>query len=544
LVFRVGRADETLLRSGITHLIEHLVLHGVDRPDRHFNGATSPRTTTFFVRGDAAQVTSFFDTVCRGLRDLPVDRLDTEKALLRAEAAGRSRGVSEPLLTWRYGPVGYGLPGYPEFGLAGLSADDLRAWAAAWFTRGNAALWISGGPPPEGLRLDLPDGPRMPLPHASSALPMLPAYFTADADGVAFDAVVPRSSASTVYAVVLDRRLHGQLRRELGISYDARAEYAARDAENATITAIADALPEHHADVCRTFVDVLIDLARTEVPAEELDSVREYLRRSLFDSDNAAAWPVGAADRLLSGLPVLAPEEIWDGIREVSTANVRDIGRQVLATGLAMVPHGQAIGRGGFVTAPSGSASAVDGRSYLPVGATESGRRLVVGEEGLSIVESLHVATVRYADCVAMLAWPDGARLLFAPDAVTVRVEPQLWAVPAAVLAAVDAAMRDRTLHLPARDPATVPQPPKPSAVSAAPSAPAARPRRGRANRSLRLPWRGLLLVALGLLFVATMTAALNNDSTAWTAATVVILLRFLRGLAVRIRVWRRRTRG
>jgi hypothetical protein len=95
------------------------------------------------------------------------------------------------------------------------------------------------------------------------------------------------------YAVALDRRLHGRLRRELGISYDARAEYAARDADNATITAIADALPEHHADVCRTFVDVLIDLARAEIPAEELDSAREYLRRSPFDADNAAAWPVG-----------------------------------------------------------------------------------------------------------------------------------------------------------------------------------------------------------------------------------------------------------
>jgi hypothetical protein len=386
----------------------------------------------------------------------------------------------------------------------------------------------------------------MPLPQASSVLPTLPAYFTADADGIAFDAVVPRSHTSSLYAVALDRRLHAQVRRELGISYHAHAEYAARDADHAAITAVADALPEHHAKVCRAFVNILVDLARTQLPAEELDATREHLRRLLFDSHNADAWPAGAADRLLSGLPVYTPQETWDRVREVSTAQVHEVGRQVLTTGLAMVPHGQAIGRAGFIAAPTGSASAVEGRSYLPVGATKSGRRLVVGDEGLSIVESLSIATVRYADCVAMLAWPDGARLLFAPDAVTVRLEPALWAMPGAVLASIDAAVRERTLQLPARDPGSIPQPPEPAALLAPPPVPASRPPLDPARRAdpfSRLPWPDVFLVALGLLLVAALAAWISNGSAAGPTFTVILLVTFLRVLATRIRVWRRRAR-
>ena len=35
LLFRVGQSDETLARSGITHLVEHLALHRVGQPEHH-----------------------------------------------------------------------------------------------------------------------------------------------------------------------------------------------------------------------------------------------------------------------------------------------------------------------------------------------------------------------------------------------------------------------------------------------------------------------------------------------------------------------------
>jgi zinc protease len=197
LVFRVGRADESLARGGLTHLVEHLVLHGVGQSDYHFNGATGPITTTFYTRGDADELSQFFTAVCAGLRQLPEERLETEKAILRTEASGRGQAVAHPLWRWRYGPAGFGLCGYDEFGLGDLTIDDLRNWSGRWFTRGNAAFWIVGGLPPDGVRLDLPDGPRQPAPAAPMVLPRTPAYVAAMDDDGYFGESTGRSRSAT-----------------------------------------------------------------------------------------------------------------------------------------------------------------------------------------------------------------------------------------------------------------------------------------------------------------------------------------------------------
>ena len=41
LVFRIGQADEPLVRRGWTHLLEHLALHGHDSIRRPTNGSVS-----------------------------------------------------------------------------------------------------------------------------------------------------------------------------------------------------------------------------------------------------------------------------------------------------------------------------------------------------------------------------------------------------------------------------------------------------------------------------------------------------------------------
>ncbi len=214
LVFRVGRADETLARGGMTHLIEHLVLHAVGETDYHHNGAVDAATTMFITHGEAADVTGFLTKVCDSLRDLPMERFEAEKNMLRTEAEGRNAGLTGQLLLWRYGAATYGLPAYDEHGLADCTSDDVRAWAARWFTRQNAALALIGGPPPEGLELALPDGERRPVPEPTSALPGTPAYFNTDIKGVALTGVVPHSSEAFLYTDVLGRRLHQVLRRK------------------------------------------------------------------------------------------------------------------------------------------------------------------------------------------------------------------------------------------------------------------------------------------------------------------------------------------
>ena len=128
ITFRVGRADETLARSGLTHLVEHLALHRLGLTDYHYNGSTESTTTHFFSQGSPEDIGDYLNSVCAALADLPWHRLDMEKQILRTEAAGRSQSPAEPLLLWRYGARGYGLSSYPEWGLAEITA--VGGWLA------------------------------------------------------------------------------------------------------------------------------------------------------------------------------------------------------------------------------------------------------------------------------------------------------------------------------------------------------------------------------------------------------------------------------
>lgn len=112
LIFRVGRADETLALSGITHLVEHLALFGYGLTDYHYNGATGTTATHFLVRGTESDVVAYLNGVCTALHDLPLGRLETEKAILRTEQNSRGRGANHLLPMWRYGAVGHGLVSY------------------------------------------------------------------------------------------------------------------------------------------------------------------------------------------------------------------------------------------------------------------------------------------------------------------------------------------------------------------------------------------------------------------------------------------------
>jgi hypothetical protein len=480
LAFRVGRADETLVRGGITHLIEHLALHRVGVADYHYNGATGLTVTTFVTSGNTDEVCRFVETVCGGLRDLPVDRVEVERSILRTEAAGRQRGAAERLALWRYGPASYGLGAYPEFGLDDHSVDDLRAWVDRWFTRGNAVVWCIGAPPPDGLRIDLPDGPRMPPPVATSALPRLPAYFSADVNGVAFDAVLPRSSAANMYAAILGRRLRGVLRQDLGISYTVGAEYERRDAEVATVTAVADSSSERRDRALGPFLDTFIDLATGVVTDEELRAVRSLAEDTLNDPGAAGMFAMAATNDILVEVEPQTIAMVRAGMAELTPDDIRAVARDALAAGLLMVPEGQAVGRAGFSQAPAFSADRVQGYQYALANMADDPRRLVVGEAGVSIVDGQNALTVMYADCAGMLAYPDGGRVLFAPDAVVVSIEPSLWTLTPLVMGRIDAAVpADRIAHLPERPPEAIPSPPTTPAPAANPPANAAATRAG-----------------------------------------------------------------
>ncbi|MER7673136.1 insulinase family protein [Kitasatospora sp. NPDC096128] len=467
LMFRIGRADETLATAGITHLVEHLALHRHGLTVYHFNGATSATETHFVVEGSPAEVVSYLNGVCAALRDLPLDRLGVEKEVLRTEASGRGSGGQLPL--WRYGAQGYGLLSYPEHGLHRIGAADVTAWAERWFTRQNAVLWMTAGEVPEGLDVKLPDGERQPVPEATSALPRTPAYFTGEEAGVALQAVVGHSTAALVFSDLLSRALFRELRQEGGLSYQAASGYDARDGGHAVITAVADALPAKREAVLGGFVDVLAGLRMGRIDTAELDAVRNRFLERLNQADAAARLP-GYARNLLIGHPNPTDDQARAELLALTVEDMRRIAEEVTASALVMTPAGTRGEWAGLHPAPTTSPDRVAGRHWRSL--VHQGHALVVGDDGVSLISPHGQATVRYADCVAALASPDGARHLTGPDGMTVNIEPTLFALPADVIARIDASLPcEVVVPLPARTPQQIPRPPAKSATTAVRSA-------------------------------------------------------------------------
>jgi zinc protease len=497
LVFRVGLVDEPLARRGITHLVEHLALHSIGVADHHYNGATGTEFTYFHTRGTETDVVTFLNSVCAALRDLPMQRLAAEKEILRTEESSRGDAASDVLALWRHGATGYGVATYPEWGLTGITADDLRDWTARYFNRHNAALWIAGRAVPDGLHLGLPDGERRPVPAASSALPVRPAWFPGNSNAVAWNAVIPRGPAAAVFAGVLERVLFRSLRQEGGLSYTVEAGLSPRADGTTVITAFADSLPEKHGAVLGAFVDELAGMRLGLIGEADVNAVVNRITGEVAEASEAGARLPGQVFNLLTGRPVEKDDdEMRNAVRAVTRADVVAIAATAVADGLLMTPGQHRGDWAGYTAAPAHSDHVVDGTARRRLGHRDDGDPevvLTVGTDGVTMLCDGEPATVRYDRCAAVLAWPDGARRLIGLDAVQVHFEPTLFPGAAAVIAAIDAGVDPQSrVTLPPRNPRSIPVP-KPS--------PSLGERARRAAPAGRLVFGLVVNAAMALLF-------------------------------------------
>ncbi|MFI9388906.1 M16 family metallopeptidase [Kutzneria sp. NPDC052558] len=518
LVFRVGFADEPLPRRGITHLVEHLALHRHGQTDHHANAATSVTTTHFFTEGTPEEVVAYLSAVCESLANLPMDRLPLEKSVLRTEEAGRS---TSSLALWRYGALGHGTAGYPEWGVDGLGPDDLRQWVASRFTRENAVLWIAGQVPP-GLRLALPSGPVNPIPAPTSALPTTPAFYSEATTSVSFSGIVRRRPEAPLFAGLLDRLLFRALRQEDGNSYSPSATYLARDADFGQILAFADALPEKQSAVLGGFVDVLATVRLGRIDEADLAAVRGKALANLDRPDAEAEILPSSAVDLLVGNPWQTVEQRRKAVEAITVEDMRAVAVEAISTGLLQVPRGLGADWAGFTQAPLWSTTVVHGNRHASL--EHEGRSLVLGDQGVSLVTGDGTVTVLFRECVALQCWPDGARRLIGMDALSVGVEPTLFDLPPTAIGWLDAQVHPSVrIVMPARS-----HVPRPSPKTEAAPAPARRSR--SAVNKIGLVVVGLAVAFFGLLaLVGTVVAVTDpqpdQDATGAIALWAVTLI-------------------
>ncbi|MEV6490602.1 insulinase family protein [Actinoplanes sp. NPDC051633] len=533
LVFRVGQADERLARRGITHLVEHLALHNIGVADYHYNGATTPEFTYFHTQGTAADIVPFLTGVCAALRELPMHRLETEKEILRTEQSGRGGALGESMAVWRYGARDYGLHGYPEWGLPAIGPEELRAWVAHFFTRGNAALWIAGDEVPAGLRLDLLDGPRRPAPAPSSALPKTPAYFRGDAGAVVWDSVVPRSALSGVFLGVLERAMMRSLRQEQGLSYSVTTDYDARADGTALVTAAADALPEKRGAVLGGFVDVLAALRFGRVEENDVRAVVARRCDELTRAEEQGARLPGQAFALLTGRPLESQslERVLAETQAVTARQVAEVAAAAWENGLLMTPGGRDADWTGLTAAPSVSPHLVGGTQHRSLENPDV--RLIVGPEGVAIVDSDGDGTsVRYDSAAVVLAWPDGGRLFIGTDAFTVRIEPTMFHDAARAIPWLDQHIPPGVrVDQPPRDPEKIPRPEAPATRPGTVAPP-----KSATGRIVALVLAIPLTLALVLLDIIVVVALASGEETGALVVTLIVCLLATLAAALAIR--------
>ena len=429
LMFRVGRVDERLPWSGITHLVEHLALFQLGpRQTYEFNGAVTSNRTMFYATGQPADIVAFMAHVTAALSGLPFDRLDSEKSVLLAEASSRPVSPADLMFNLRFGARGNGLYRYKEFGLYHLTQPWVAAWAARGFSRENAVLWMSA-PPPADLHLALPAGQRMPEVPAIPIELRLPAYVKAPVGGAGVSMLAPRSTPLAMASGIASDRLLKRLRYDKGIAYSVGGGYFPIDSMQAHVSLWTDAQPGHAATVLNDTVQSVYAMGTAGPSAEELAEQAGNFERSLERDEAVLAWLDRTAVRILNGEPAQHPDELRAEMQAVTPATARDAMAQAVRSAIYVgpgdVPSPPAIPA---YVAPNPPPVQGEPHPHVQSRLWRHPRVLLVGGDGVTLtINADDKITVYFESCEAMLQYGDGGILLVGADGAELPVNPDEW---------------------------------------------------------------------------------------------------------------------
>lgn len=459
LVFGVGRRDETFLRGGLTHLVEHLTMASVGRTSLECNASVDLTTTEFTASGRPERIAEFLRLVCTALWDLPLQRLPVEADVLRVEAGAVARPSVGALLAERYGARGAGLAGFQDVAVSALTREDVQAWAATHFVRGNAALWLSG-PPPDGLSLPLPPGERPPRPP-QRVLPLrTPALVEHAVDGaVALGAEVARLPGLGAAGRVLRNRVEDDLRHRRGVSYTVDLDQLAVDGDRRFVAVSADCRDGQEAVAARALWQGLVRLAGDGPTSAELLHERDSVAEFLADPSSGAQEAAAAAAALVTDTVHRTSDELQQEAQALAPEQVREAAQALRDGALLGAPQGVELALSGMTKVPEWSAEVLPGRTFprRRLGSdAPRGAHLVIGDEGVSVVlGAAEQLTVRFADTVALLRVAPQEWSMVGVDGRSIPLDPHDWRDGDQALATVQASVPERMQV--SADPATAP---------------------------------------------------------------------------------------
>ena len=417
LMFRVGIADETPGTRGITHLVEHLAMFGSNAPTYESNGFVDLERCVFYASGDRDDVLGWLRRCAEALAGLPLDRLATERRILRAEAANGGGGVQARLLDLLFGGRGYGLANFRELGLRWLGEDDVAAWASARFNRANAALWMTGEPP-ASLELALPEGTRNPPPPVDpQPAPHGRRFLSDGTGGVALGGLAARSTPLHTALTIAHERLYQHLRHDLGLVYEAWSNYERLGAEHAHVTMGAECPDERAGRVGDELARVVTELADHGVTAEELDDHRKRWTQMHEEPDSVLSELDHSASQVLLGAEPVGFAQIMRELEEAQPEQIAAVVAEAFADALYIVPAGIEQVEG-FEPYEAQRPDPVEGTAYAydPEFVPE-GFELRVGDAGVTVIRPDEKPLTVLWDEIVLAEWaPADTLVLMARD--------------------------------------------------------------------------------------------------------------------------------
>ena len=426
LRFGVGRNEERLAESGITHAVEHLALVGIGPQPYTWNGTVDGCSMNFWVSGEPAEVRSFLATVCSALASLPSRRVLDELRVMQVEESRKKPSQLGHDLALRYGACGPGLMERPEFGLLHLRADRIQAWADQWCTSDNAVLVVRGTPP-DGLTLPLPRGNPPDRRELSASSLHGRTWSAAQTDRVSLSVVGANDPAVVFGLEVTRERTFERLRTDLAVTYATTFTPVQLDATRWLLQLTSDGRSDKAGTILRTMAEVLEEVTRAGPTMEELERTRARWQRYIATDQGLDAALQGEAICLLYDLPVRGPDDRQAQVQALTPDQVGGAVATTLDTLVAVGPRSLGGARPGWREPPKWSGAEVTGVKLSAVPEYTDGR-LVIGNEGVSWVRNaLQRRTVRWDSLAACLAWDDGKRTLVGDDGTEVVVSPWEW---------------------------------------------------------------------------------------------------------------------
>ncbi|TMF77093.1 MAG: insulinase family protein [Chloroflexi bacterium] len=440
LVFRVGQVDETLPTHGITHLVEHLAMYplmqNLEAANR-INARVEPFRTRFMASGTPEEIATFLADVTTSLTNLPLDRLENEKKVLRTEAANRTGGSLKAAWSWRFGAAGPGLLDFDELGLRWLGPEPINQWAQDRFTAGNAVLWLSG-PVPENLKLNLRPGTRKPLPELSQLPSKTPAVYQQGDRWVLLSMLGARGSALAVGTRILDGRLRERLRHQQSLAYEVNASYQRLNSELAEITSFADSLAPSAREAAGALVELARSLAESGPTAQELSAVLAERRRMNEHPEAPLARLEQVAMEELEGLEPKTVAELDAEADALTPGEIAAAFKASFPTSYLSLPREIPMTVEGFTPVPASSGARIKGVRVDPMPGSGHSDVIDFSTEGISLMQpNRTVIGMRWPEVAVALWWSDGRRTLIGPDGSGINIIPAKWRSVESLLAAI-----------------------------------------------------------------------------------------------------------